>query len=179
MNTHIDLKRVAERISQCLALGDSENPREAETARRLPQTNPRKIKPKKTLGFGVRVFYGVFYRLAQTIPAGKHYSQSNPGENSMNRKFLLIALWLGCPFAASADRDAERTALAKIKHEIESLKPLIEEAKAQADRDARVQFQYDWLALDLNRISLGIQEHLSAPSTQPRSFPPLKGDYRQ
>jgi RAQPRD family integrative conjugative element protein len=97
----------------------------------------------------------------------------------MNRKFLIIALLLGCPFAVSADRDAERTALAKIKHELESLKPLIEEAKAQADRDARVQFQYDWLALDLKRISLGIQEHLLAPSTQPRSFPPLKGDYRQ
>lgn len=90
-------------------------------------------------------------------------------------QFLLLP---ACPFSASADSDAERTALAKIKHEIESLKPLIAEAKAQADTDARVQFHYDWLALDLDRMVLGIQEHLSAPSTQPRSFPPLKGDYR-
>lgn len=95
------------------------------------------------------------------------------------KHIVLIAVLLGCPIAASADSDAERNALARIKHELESLKPLIEEAKAQADRDARVQFQYDWLTLDLDRISLGIQEHLSAPSTQPRSFPPLKGDYRQ
>ena len=97
----------------------------------------------------------------------------------MARKIVIIALLLTCPFAASADSDAERTALAKIKHELEALKPLIDKAKTQADRDARVQFQYDWLTLDLDRIGLGIQEHLSAPSTQPRSFPPLKGDYRQ
>lgn len=98
----------------------------------------------------------------------------------MTRTRLIIALLipLAFPFAAFADSDAERTALAKIKYEIESLKPLIAEAKVQADRDARVQFQYDWLALDLDRMVLGIQEHLSAPSTQPRSFPPLKGDYR-
>lgn len=95
------------------------------------------------------------------------------------KHIVLIAVLLGCPISVFADSDAERSALAKIKHEIESLKPLIEEAKAQADKDARVQFQYDWLTLDLDRISLGIQEHLSAPSTQPRSFPPLKGDYRQ
>lgn len=92
-------------------------------------------------------------------------------------KALLLLLFV--PFVASADADAERTALAKIKHELEILKPLIAEAKAQSDKDARVMFQYDWLVLDLDRISLGIQEHLSAPSTQPRSFPPLTGDYRQ
>lgn len=80
--------------------------------------------------------------------------------------------------SALADADAEREALAKIVRELDALTPLIAEAKAQADRDARVRFQYDWLQLDLHRIRLGIEEHLTAP-TQPRNLPPLKGDYRR
>jgi len=79
---------------------------------------------------------------------------------------------------ASADADAERVALAKITHELDALQPLLLEARSQANSDARVSFQYDWLSLDISRIKLSIQEHLSAPRTQPRSFPPLKGDYR-
>ncbi len=139
---------------------------------------------KKPIGILVRVFCGFFGILAQTIAVKQSLLRSNREESHMILKIPSIAcivqllLLLACPFSAFADSDAERTSLAKIKHEIESLKPLIAEAKAQADSDARVQFQYDWLALDLDRMVLGIQEHLSAPSTQPRSFPPLKGDYR-
>ena len=40
-----------------------------------------------------------------------------------------------------ADADGERVALAKIVHELESLKPLITEAKAQSNPDSRIQFQ--------------------------------------
>ena len=79
---------------------------------------------------------------------------------------------------AQADADGERVALAKLIHELEALEPLIVQARSQADSDARVQFQYDWLMLDIDRIRLGIREHLVAPRTQPRNFPPLKGDYR-
>ena len=95
------------------------------------------------------------------------------------RLFNLIPfLFLGFPGWVAADTVAERTALAKIVHELDAIDPLIQQARSQADLDARIQFQYDWLALDIQRIRSGIEEHLLAPQTQPRHFPPLKGDYR-
>ena len=42
-----------------------------------------------------------------------------------------------------------------------------------------MRFRYDWLRQDLQRLRLGIQEHINAPRAQPRSFPPLRGDYRR
>ena len=80
---------------------------------------------------------------------------------------------------ADADADAEREALARISHELEATEPLIAEAESQASPDARIRFQYDWLRQDLERIRLGIQEHIDAPRAEPRSFPPLRGDYRR
>ena len=80
---------------------------------------------------------------------------------------------------AVADADGERTELARITHELQSIDPLITEAAAQANPDARIRFQYDWLHQDLDRIRLGIQAHIDAPRSEPRSFPPLRGDYRR
>ncbi len=80
---------------------------------------------------------------------------------------------------AYADADAERQALARIIHEIEILKPLLAEAKAAADPDCRIQFRYDWLKKDLERVRQGIQEHIDAPRAEPRSVTPLRGDYRR
>jgi len=96
----------------------------------------------------------------------------------MGFKTIITILMFCFSIQAWADPDGERVALAKIIHELEALKPLITEAKSQSNPDARIQFQYDWLALDIHRIKSGIEEHLTAPRTQPRSFPPLKGDYR-
>jgi len=96
----------------------------------------------------------------------------------MGFKTIITILLFSISSFTLADVDGERVALAKIIHELEALKPLITEAKAQSNPDARIQFQYDWLALDFYRIKSGIEEHLTAPRTQPRSFPPLKGDYR-
>ena len=93
------------------------------------------------------------------------------------KKTISILLFSFSSFVM-ADADGERIALAKIIHELEALIPLITEAKAQSNPDSRIQFQYDWLALDFQRMKSGIEEHISAPRTQPRSFPPLKGDYR-
>ena len=80
---------------------------------------------------------------------------------------------------ALADPDAERQALARLSHEIEALEPLIRSAESQASPDARVRFRYDWLRQDLARVRLGIQEHIEAPRAEPRTFPPLRGDYRR
>ena len=80
--------------------------------------------------------------------------------------------------SAMADADGERAALARIAHELQAIQLLIDEA-AQADPDARIRFQYDWLRQDLDRIRLGIEAHIDTPRAVPRSFPPLRGDYRR
>ena len=95
----------------------------------------------------------------------------------------LLALGLltaALPFQfAVADADGEREALARITHELEAIQPLITEAASQANPDARIRFQYDWLRQDLVKIQNGIQAHIDAPRSEPRTFPPLRGDYRR
>ena len=90
----------------------------------------------------------------------------------------LLATAVQVPFAA-ADADGERAALARIDHELQVIEPLITEASSQANPDARIRFQYDWLRQDVDRIRRGIQAHIDAPRSEPRTFPPLRGDYRR
>ena len=90
----------------------------------------------------------------------------------------LLATALPFQFAI-ADADGERESLARITHELEAIQPLITDAASQANPDARIRFQYDWLSQDLDRIRLGIQEHIDTPRSEPRTFPPLRGDYRR
>ena len=100
----------------------------------------------------------------------------------MKRQFwpsTFLILGLSVAPAAFADVDAEREALAKIIHELNALEPLIKQAEANAVEDARIRFRYDWLRQDLKQIKDGIQSHIDAPRAQPRSFPPLRGDYRR
>ena len=95
------------------------------------------------------------------------------------RSLSLVAALLPLGSLALADADAEREALARLSHEIEALEPLIRSTQSQANPDARVRFRYDWLRQDLARVQLGIQEHIDAPRAEPRTFPPLRGDYRR
>ncbi|MBL3601677.1 MAG: RAQPRD family integrative conjugative element protein [gamma proteobacterium endosymbiont of Lamellibrachia anaximandri] len=95
-----------------------------------------------------------------------------------HRILLAIGLCL-IVITVTADSDGERAALAHLIHEMEALAPLIEEASAQAEPDARIRFQYVWLRQDLARVRLGIAEHINAPRAEPRKVPPLKGDYRR
>lgn len=90
----------------------------------------------------------------------------------------LLSIVLPFQFAV-ADADGERAALARITHELQALELLITEAASQANPDARIRFQYDWLRQDLDRIRLGIQSHIDTPRSEPRTFPPLRGDYRR
>jgi len=92
--------------------------------------------------------------------------------------FLLIIGLVATP-AAFADAGAEREALAKITHELNALEPLIKLAEANTYKDSRIRFRYDWLRQDLKQIKDGIQSHIDSPRAQPRSFPPLRGDYRR
>ena len=81
--------------------------------------------------------------------------------------------------AAFADADAEREVLAKIIHELNTLESLIKRAEVNVEQDSRIRFRYDWLRQDLKQIRDGIQSHIDSPRAQPRSFPPLRGDYRR
>jgi len=97
-------------------------------------------------------------------------------------RHILIAVLLGIMFPmhqAIADADGEREVLARIIHELEALEPLIRESASQANPDARIRFRYEWLRQDLTRIRLGLQEHIDVPRSEPRTFPPLRGDYRR
>ena len=106
----------------------------------------------------------------------------NTGPNALRHVsvFLVGALAAVVPLhLAHADAEGEREALARVIHELQALDPLVRSAESQANPDARVRFRYDWLRQDLQRVRLGIQEHINAPRAQPRSFPPLRGDYRR
>ena len=81
--------------------------------------------------------------------------------------------------ACSADADGERETLARLVNELNALEPLIAQAEAQAPHEVRVKFQYLWLRQDLAKVRSGMQEHLDAPRAEPRSVPPLRGDYRR
>lgn len=98
----------------------------------------------------------------------------------MRTIILLHVFLLGLTSSlAHADADAERESLARVIHELEALQPLLLEAEVAADPDARIQFRYDWLREDLERIRQGIQEHIDAPRSEPRLIAPLRGDYRR
>ena len=99
----------------------------------------------------------------------------------MQKKIRALCLCGIALFGSSAlaDLDSERSALAKLTHEIDALTPLIQAAEAQADPDLRIRFRYEWLRQDLARVRQGISEHLNAPESEPRRFPPLRGDYRR
>jgi RAQPRD family integrative conjugative element protein len=96
-----------------------------------------------------------------------------------HRQFVGLIVGLVMTPALYADADAERETLTRIAHELHAIESLITKAQSQADNDARVRFQYDWLRDDVNLMKDGIQAHIDAPRAQPRSFPPLRGDYRR
>ena len=98
------------------------------------------------------------------------------------RNLKVLCLVLICAICAPvyhADTVAEHKALKKIVQELEHLDKLIDKAEREADQTERIRFRYDWLRRDIRLVKNGIEDHLDAPSTEPRSFEPLQGDYRQ
>jgi RAQPRD family integrative conjugative element protein len=78
-----------------------------------------------------------------------------------------------------ADADMERQYLSMLVNEIEGLDHLIKKAKLAVDKDERVRFQYQWLERDLAVMKEGIENHINAPRTAPRTVEALSGDYRK
>ena len=98
------------------------------------------------------------------------------------RKVRILFLAMVCAICAPvyhADTVAEHKALQQIVKELNQLDKLIDKAEREANPSERIRFRYDWLRRDLKLVKDGIQDHLDGPSTEPRTFDPLQGDYRQ
>lgn len=106
-------------------------------------------------------------------------SHRNHTVNRGSCRAALAAVMLFCAVNGHADPDGEREALARLIHELQLIEPLIASAESQAIPERRIRFRYDWLRQDLRRIRDGLQDHIDAPRNEPRTFPPLRGDYRQ
>ena len=91
---------------------------------------------------------------------------------------LVIAI-IGFTVSIDSDSDTERAALSQLVDEINGLSKLIDRAEQAANPTARIQFQYNWLRRDLKLVRQGIEAHFETPSSEPREFEPLQGDYRQ
>ncbi len=97
----------------------------------------------------------------------------------MNFNKITLILLLSLSSIAQSDTDGERAALTKLIHELDALQPLVEEAESQADSSARPHHRFDLLRYEIDLVRSGIEEMLLPARIQPRSFPPLKGDYRR
>lgn len=97
----------------------------------------------------------------------------------MVRNIAVILFLLSMVIGARADSDGEREALARVVHELRALEPLIQEAEAQAEPQARIRFEYLWLRKDIAKMIQGIQDHMDGGRAEPRIVEPLRGDYRR
>ncbi|MYB88617.1 MAG: conjugal transfer protein [Proteobacteria bacterium] len=83
------------------------------------------------------------------------------------------------PAQAQDPTGSEAEMLARIVHELQALEPLIQKAESAAIPEVRIRFRYDWLRRDLARVRAGLETHLEAAADEPRTFAPLRGDYRR
>ncbi len=74
--------------------------------------------------------------------------------------------------------ETELAALTRLDRELALLEPTVVEAE-RASNQARYQFDYQALRLDLDRIRQGIREYRAGELSQPREIEPLDGDYRR
>jgi len=97
--------------------------------------------------------------------------------NALRCLLMLVIVVMSLFQPVYADTDLENANLARIKHVLDSLTPLINEAEQQQNKLARVQFRYDWLRKDIKDIKNGIDEKLKQLPIEPRNVMPLQGDY--
>jgi len=94
----------------------------------------------------------------------------------MIKTLILLVAVLSAP--AYAVTDQERSALQRLNVELEAITKIIDEAQQAAIPDDRRQVNYQRLRADLLKIQQGILDAASAVRREPRSLPPIEGDYR-
>ena len=94
----------------------------------------------------------------------------------MIKTLILLVAVLSAPTDAVTDQ--ERSALQRLNVELEAITKIIDEAQQAAIPDDRRQVNYQRLRADLLKIQQGILDAASAVRREPRSLPPIEGDYR-
>ena len=88
---------------------------------------------------------------------------------------LIIAL-LSAPGYAITDQ--ERSTLQRLNAELEAISEIIDEAEQAVNVHDRRLVDYQRLRSDLQKIQQGILDTVNAERREPRSLPPVDGDYR-
>ena len=78
---------------------------------------------------------------------------------------------------AHADSWQEREALSHAMRELRAIQALSDSARAVADEDSRIQFDYGQLDADLNAIASGIEQYLSEPLDPVNHSKSLEANY--
>ena len=96
-------------------------------------------------------------------------------------RFYTFALALSCSFCFSdscfADMALANQNLKQAIDEIEVAKNDVLQAEQQEPKGERIQFHYDWVIADLNKVEGGIQSKFSQANVEPRVIEPVNGDY--
>ncbi len=88
---------------------------------------------------------------------------------------LLVAVFSTPAYAVT---DQERSVLQRLNTELEAITKIIDEAQQGGNSNDRRQVNYLRLRADLKKIQQGILDAASAVRREPRSLPPIEGDYR-
>ena len=90
----------------------------------------------------------------------------------------LITLIAILSVPAYAVTDQERSALHRLHAELETITLIIGEAEHASNLKDRKQVNYQRLRADLQKIQQGILDAASTVRRDPRSLPPVEGDYQ-
>ena len=94
----------------------------------------------------------------------------------MTKTLILLVAVLSAP--AYAVTDQERSALQRLNAELEAITKIIDEAQQGGNSNDRRQVNYLRLRADLKKIQQGILDAVNTVRREPRSLPPIEGDYR-
>ncbi len=94
----------------------------------------------------------------------------------MTKTLILLVAVFSAP--AYAVTDQERSVLQRLNTELEAITKIIDEAQQGGNSNDRRQVNYLRLRADLQKIQQGILDAANAVRREPRSLPPIEGDYR-
>ena len=93
----------------------------------------------------------------------------------MTKTLILLVAVLSAP--AYTVTDQERSALQRLNAELEAITKIIDEAQQAANPNDRELVDYLRLRADLQKIQQGIVDAANTKRREPRSLPPIEGDY--
>lgn len=96
----------------------------------------------------------------------------------MRKTHILILLLAVLSVPCHAITDQERTVLLRLHVELGAMVTILDEAEQASDLSDRRQLNYQHLQADLKKIQQGILDAVNQLRREPRSLPPIKGDYR-